>query len=551
MAKRSTAYYASHLSENILVTPPVKNDDGSVRTPGYLVCLGAVIARTGWQTYSVRELPQEAAEELGISVDDWGKTVDLYRPPEAVFDPETIQSFENMPVTDNHPPEFVGRDNWKEYACGHVFNVRKGDEALESGDWPLIADILINVDPLATDVEMAFKRELSCGYDYVLIREGGKLMQVGIKGNHVAVVPKGRAGAEARINDAALEEIPVLVTEPVKAPDGNSTKEKTTVKIKDRIAEMLGLALRVKAADTSTTPQELGEFAQTAYQIQRAVDAEEEDPEEKKKREAKSKDESEEAERKKTADAAVKAKDAKDAADAIAKAKDAKGKDAKCMPGEDGHEKCTAGDCMATDGEEEEKARRKKMHESLDFMLDDGNENLGKLKEMFGTGTDEDPEMEEMEEEGMDSLSPVGEVTTESQFKLPANDEDEEEEKEMKVKGNDALYFILPAIEQSKDKRLVKALDAAPVDNERDFLMAMRPAVARTSDKAVRTAYDAALRRHLRTSKVADGSYRDISGGASRLSASARDQMNAGENSVDLNKLQSVYNDRLKAAGGK
>ena len=87
--------------------------------------------------------------------------------------------------------------------AGHVQNVRRGSEPLESGDIPLLADIIVT-DRAAIEAVRAGDRELSCGYVYKLARNGkGRLDQTQILGNHVALVSKGRAGSEARIYDAA------------------------------------------------------------------------------------------------------------------------------------------------------------------------------------------------------------------------------------------------------------------------------------------------------------------------------------------------------------
>ena len=84
-------YYGTRLSENI-----------SRREPeGYLICLNVPVARTGVQEY----LPQELDMPSGPG------TIPVWRPPEEVFAPECIASYEGMPVTDNHPPEGVDATN--------------------------------------------------------------------------------------------------------------------------------------------------------------------------------------------------------------------------------------------------------------------------------------------------------------------------------------------------------------------------------------------------------------------------------------------------------
>jgi Uncharacterized protein conserved in bacteria (DUF2213) len=203
MSKRAVGYFASHISDNLLETPE-----------GYLIAPGCVIARTGFQTYDVRDLPQEAARDLGVDVSDPMAKIDLYRPPEEVFHPETIASAEGKPVTDQHPPDFVDPHNFSEYARGHIQNVRKGVEPLDSGDWPLLADVVITAEPLLSKVKNGVQRDISLGYDYSIRRDGEKICQCDMVINHNAIVPKGRAGPEARINDAAPEPGPEISDSP-------------------------------------------------------------------------------------------------------------------------------------------------------------------------------------------------------------------------------------------------------------------------------------------------------------------------------------------------
>lgn len=180
----------SALSENIRVTPE-----------GYLLCLDVPVARTGVMHY----LPEELPEEIAAHATE--ETVLVYRLPEDVFAPETVASFEGKPVTVGHPEGFVTPDNWKELACGHAQNVRRGEG--EASDL-LLADLLI------TDQEAIFLiapkqggkpedkplREVSCGYDaeYEEMAPGvGR--QFAIVGNHIALVPHGRCGSRCAIQD--------------------------------------------------------------------------------------------------------------------------------------------------------------------------------------------------------------------------------------------------------------------------------------------------------------------------------------------------------------
>lgn len=184
--------FNNQLSERIEETPE-----------GFLICRDSVVARTGFQKYTVGDLPGDAAEKLGVDTSNPWASIQLYRSEDDVFHPDFMASLEGKPVTDNHPPGFVEPSNFEKYACGHIHNVRRGEEPLESGDWPLIADLYIERDPLLSKVKNNQVRELSLGYDYSIRREGDKILQCDMMGNHCAVVPQGRAGPEARINDSA------------------------------------------------------------------------------------------------------------------------------------------------------------------------------------------------------------------------------------------------------------------------------------------------------------------------------------------------------------
>ena len=171
-------YYGTRLSENI-----------SRREPeGYLLCLNVPVARTGVQEY----LPSELGLPSGPG------PVAVYRPPEEVFSPAAVASFEGMPVTDGHPPEGVDVSNIRALQKGHAHNVRRGSG--EEGDL-LLADLIITDPALITAILEEGKREISCGYTYELREENGRYIQRMIRGNHVAVVDAGRAGARVSIRD--------------------------------------------------------------------------------------------------------------------------------------------------------------------------------------------------------------------------------------------------------------------------------------------------------------------------------------------------------------
>ena len=173
------AYYGTKISPHMTDTPE-----------GYLVCHDVPIARTGDMVYR--------AGELGLEGDP-DRPVTVRRYAEDVFDPAAVASFEGKDVTAGHPAESVGPANHAAYSKGHVQNVRREGEKL-------VADLLVKDAALISDIKNNVIREVSCGYLCSYEPEGDHYRQGNIRGNHVAVVPRGRAGREVAIKDQAAQE---------------------------------------------------------------------------------------------------------------------------------------------------------------------------------------------------------------------------------------------------------------------------------------------------------------------------------------------------------
>ena len=170
------AYYGTKISPHMTDTPE-----------GYLICHDVAIARTGDMVYRAAELQLEGDPDRAVTV---------RRHPEDVFAPAAVASFEGKDVTAGHPAESVGPSNYAAYSKGHVQNVRR------SGDM-LVADLLVKDAGLISDIRNGVVREVSCGYLCSYEPEGDHYRQGNIRGNHVAVVPRGRAGREVAIKDTA------------------------------------------------------------------------------------------------------------------------------------------------------------------------------------------------------------------------------------------------------------------------------------------------------------------------------------------------------------
>lgn len=159
---------------------------------GFLVVPGT-LARTGIQEY--------LAIELGLDDRDPGEKVNVYRPPEEVFSQISLSSFENKPVTNDHPPELVNADNFKNYSIGHVTDVKRNGNLMEG--------LLHIADKSAIEDIENGKVEISNGYLSDIVWEKGvtpeglsyDAVQRNIRGNHIALVERGRCGGACKVSD--------------------------------------------------------------------------------------------------------------------------------------------------------------------------------------------------------------------------------------------------------------------------------------------------------------------------------------------------------------
>lgn len=169
--------------------------DRSHRTKDGYLRVTAKAARSGVQQYLGSEVDPEAKHFTADQV------VNVYRPAEEVFEKDAVASFIGRPITDDHPSVAVTAKNWKDLSRGVVGG------AIREGDWLRFDLALMDAD-LIEKVD-AGKRELSNGYACDISFEDGtapdgadyQAVQRIIRGNHVAVVDRARAGTEARIPD--------------------------------------------------------------------------------------------------------------------------------------------------------------------------------------------------------------------------------------------------------------------------------------------------------------------------------------------------------------
>ncbi len=534
-------FLASPLTDNIRVTDE-----------GFLIVEDCPIARTGWQTYTVRDLPQQAAKDLGVDLSDPGASIDLYRPPEEVFHPEFIASLEGKSVTDNHPPQWVDPDNFSRYSMGHLQNVRKGPEPLEDGEWPLLADLVIASEPLVSKVRNKIARENSLGYDYSIRREGDKIVQCDMSGNHNAVVQDGRAGDEVRINDSADggtvlldgSVTPITESPPTRAaPPGpaallppepgvgpvapviNATQpKKEKPKVKNNLLHIFGLGLRAKAADAETSPEELAEMA---ADVGKATDIGEvtESRDKGKGKDAPTVDPVDE-----DHEVDDKRKGAHDALDKMLDARDGKAKDADIQELRQ----------LLDEYLGEEEAEPEHMETDAD---------PAELEELLGAG--EEPDAEDVvDPDPGEEIDPSGEESL----------EDEAEMGECAHCGEMHDAANCPSCGCKDRKPRAAANDRArATDSVKAVLKMFRPFVARSNDAALKGAFNSALAVATKSSRVrpsGGGGYgafaRSSRARDSRVGVDPNPQRRAAAKDAEdpTTKLNKYYAER-NAAGGK
>ena len=159
---------------------------------GYLVSTSRV-ARTGVQEYYAKELGDIAADR------DPNSVVRVYRHPDQVFHKDSLASITRLPVTIEHPKEDVTAENWARLSVGDI-----GDAYATEPEWIVVNPML--KDAAAVKAARTTHPELSMGYSANIVKARDGLdadFEVSdIRYNHIALVPKARAGDMARIGDS-------------------------------------------------------------------------------------------------------------------------------------------------------------------------------------------------------------------------------------------------------------------------------------------------------------------------------------------------------------
>jgi hypothetical protein len=120
------------------------------------------------------------------------------RLPDDVYEPESLRSFEGVPVTNEHPPGMLDAKNARHYQVGSVLGAPSRDDDHVRGRMSV-------TDHDTVQAMESGKTQVSCGYTCDCVEAPGvhpdygayDAVQKNIRGNHVAVVDRARAGVTA------------------------------------------------------------------------------------------------------------------------------------------------------------------------------------------------------------------------------------------------------------------------------------------------------------------------------------------------------------------
>lgn len=192
-----------------------------------------ILARVGVQHYTGKELglTKRAEERIGV-----------LRSAEEVFNDDSVASFANLVLTDDHPSEMVTVDNVSKYQVGMVSSVSKVQDTHLAG-----RATITNKKQIAKIVDG--KVQVSVGYMSELVQEGGtfdgvkyEYKQTNIWANHLAIVDAGRCGPACKLTlDKGVTTVKVQIG-------------KITFDVEN---EQLAQAIQAAMADAGATAEEL------------------------------------------------------------------------------------------------------------------------------------------------------------------------------------------------------------------------------------------------------------------------------------------------------
>ena len=157
---------------------------------GQLICTECIIAREGEQRYKRSDLPKFSG---GPDYE-----VVVKRPWKSVSEPQAMASFEAKPLVVYHPDKPVDIHDIKDKQVGYAKDVAVAPYKVQGYNAIMCTIVIYDKDVIEKVLNKEL-RELSCSYDCEIDMDTLEINS--IRGNHIALVPVGRAEI-ARIQDA-------------------------------------------------------------------------------------------------------------------------------------------------------------------------------------------------------------------------------------------------------------------------------------------------------------------------------------------------------------
>lgn len=179
-----------NLQDNLKLTASTRK----ITDEGYLQATAA-LTRVGLQDYRLSDITGNPNDT---------KIVKVFRPPETVFNDETIESAKLKPITMYHPSNMVDSENHHNLSVGTI-----GENVHQLDKDRLGANIVITNKAIIDDILGGKVSEVSMGYAANFKESKGVyndehydyIFNGAMKVNHCAIVSKGRCGETVSILD--------------------------------------------------------------------------------------------------------------------------------------------------------------------------------------------------------------------------------------------------------------------------------------------------------------------------------------------------------------
>jgi len=231
--------------------------------------VNVTLCRSGIQEYVGRE--------LGLTGNDAGKFFNVLRPPDEVTKQESLDTYKNLVVTDEHPNKrWVDLENVKFLQRGQVSNI----DIDNSQDEVHLKGSMVITDQGLIEKAQNGKVEVSLGYAFKLVAEDGVYNGVSYQfkytdmiANHLSVVSKGRCGSSCSITNDKKHDI---IVDEIKKQQGVPVKVKINGKefdVSDEIAEALKAERKSSTDEMDEVKKKVEDEADKVEETEKSNDA--------------------------------------------------------------------------------------------------------------------------------------------------------------------------------------------------------------------------------------------------------------------------------------